>query len=128
MDTKKLAASYAKTIRWSEEDNAYIGSVHDLVGDCCHGNDPIEVYRECEEIAIECVESAAQISRKLPTPISPATSPDPIAIRHMLKMTQTKFASFLRISPKTLHKWEHGTSKPSGAARSLLKIVLEVLG
>ncbi len=135
MDTKKLAARYAKTVRWSEEDNSFIGTIHGLVGDCCHGDDPVEVYRECEEIAIECVDAASQISKKLPTPVSPGVSPDPVAIRHMLKMTQTKFASFLGISAKTLHKWEHGTSKPSGAARSLLKIaaekpkvVLKVLG
>lgn len=137
-EIKKLADQYRKSVRWSEEDHAFVGTVHDLVGDCCHGDDPVEVFRECEEIAFECVNAALQIGKELPAPgkDSPTLSSiDPAVVRKELGMSQVKFARFLGVSPKTLHKWEQKTSKPSGAARSLLKlaatkpkVVMSVLG
>jgi DNA-binding transcriptional regulator YiaG len=140
-DIDKLASMYPKTVRWSDADEAFVGTVHGLVGDCCHGNDPCEVYQQCEEIARECVEAAFFIKKKLPKPpvkLKPIPSlpvPDPAVIRKALGLSQVEFSKFLGISPKTLHKWEQKTSQPSGAARSLLKIaaekpktVLQVLG
>jgi len=137
----KLASMYPKTVRWSDADDAFVGTVHGLVGDCCHGSDPHDVYRQCEEIARECVEATFSIKKELPKPpdhIKPIRSlpvPDPALIRKALGLSQVEFSKFLGISPKTLHKWEQKTSAPSGAARSLLKIaaeepktVLQVLG
>jgi putative transcriptional regulator len=43
-------------------------------------------------------------------------------IRRAINVTQAAFASMLGISLATLRKWEQGTSEPSGAARTLLKI------
>ena len=37
-------------------------------------------------------------------------------------LTQQKFASLLGVSPRTLQEWEQGRKRPSGAARTLLKI------
>jgi putative transcriptional regulator len=37
-------------------------------------------------------------------------------------LSQKKFATVLGVSPRTLQDWEQGRRKPSGAARSLLKI------
>lgn len=137
----RLASMYPKTVRWSDADEAFVGTVHGLVGDCCHGDDPYDVYRQCEEIARECVEAAFSIKKELPPPpdhikpIRPLPVPDPAVIRKALGLSQVEFSRFLGISPKTLHKWEQKTSSPSGAARSLLKIaaeepktVLQVLG
>lgn len=42
--------------------------------------------------------------------------------RTQLKMSQQQFATMLGISVRTLHDWEQGRRKPSGAARTLLKI------
>ncbi len=44
------------------------------------------------------------------------------ATRQKLGLSQTKFAELLGISVRTLHHWEQGTRRPSGAARVLLRI------
>lgn len=43
--------------------------------------------------------------------------------RTRLDMSQQQFATMLGISVRTLHDWEQGRREPSGAARTLLKIV-----
>ena len=45
-----------------------------------------------------------------------------IATRKKTGLTQEKFAEMLGVSKKTLSAWEQGVRKPSGAARTLLKI------
>ena len=47
------------------------------------------------------------------------------ATREKLGLSQTQFARLLGISVRTLHHWEQGTRKPSGAARVLLKVAAE---
>ena len=37
---------YLKLVRWSDEDECYIGSIPDLCGNCCHGDSEVEVYGE----------------------------------------------------------------------------------
>lgn len=44
-------------------------------------------------------------------------------IRREINVTQDAFASMLGVSLGTVRKWERGTIQPSGAARTLLKIV-----
>jgi putative transcriptional regulator len=59
----------------------------------------------------------------------------PVAeIRERLGLSQSKFASLLGVSVRTLQDWEQGRRAPSGAARTLLlvaeknpKAVLEVV-
>jgi len=43
--------------------------------------------------------------------------------RAKLRLSQGKFAELLGISVKTLHNWEQGRRKPTGAARVLLRVV-----
>lgn len=43
-------------------------------------------------------------------------------IRKHLKCPQAEFAGLLGVSLRTLQEWEQGRRKPSGAARTLLKI------
>ena len=45
-----------------------------------------------------------------------------IATRARLGLSQDKFAELLGISVKTLHNWEQGRRKPTGAARALLRV------
>jgi len=45
-----------------------------------------------------------------------------VETRSKLKLSQSKFAQLLGISIKTLHNWEQGRRKPSGAARVLLRV------
>ncbi len=42
--------------------------------------------------------------------------------RARLGLSQSKFAELLGISIKTLHNWEQGRRKPTGAARVLLRV------
>lgn len=44
-------------------------------------------------------------------------------IRRDINVTQDAFARMLGVSLGTVRKWERGTIQPSGAARTLLKIV-----
>ena len=44
------------------------------------------------------------------------------ATRARLRLSQGKFAELLGISVKTLHNWEQGRRKPTGAARVLLRV------
>ncbi len=37
-------------------------------------------------------------------------------------LTQTQFATLLGVSKRTLEQWEQGRRKPSGAAKTLLKL------
>ncbi len=43
--------------------------------------------------------------------------------RFSLNLSQQEFADMLGISVRTLHDWEQGRRKPSGAAKTLLKVV-----
>ena len=45
------------------------------------------------------------------------------AIRERMGMPQDKFAMILGVSKRTLENWEQGRRHPTGAARSLLRIV-----
>lgn len=44
------------------------------------------------------------------------------ATRLRLRLSQNQFAALLCISVKTLHNWEQGRRKPTGAARVLLRV------
>lgn len=51
--------------------------------------------------------------------------PDPEvkALRERIGVSQDKFAMLLGVSKRTLENWEQGRRQPTGAARSLLRIV-----
>jgi hypothetical protein len=39
-EATRLARNYPLSVRWSDEDRVFVGSVPGLVGDCCHGDTP----------------------------------------------------------------------------------------
>lgn len=43
-------------------------------------------------------------------------------IRNKTHLSQSKFSDLLGVSVRTLQDWEQGRAKPSGAAKTLLKI------
>ena len=47
------------------------------------------------------------------------------ATRHRLGLSQARFARLLGISVRTLHHWEQGTRRPTGAARVLLRVAAQ---
>jgi len=121
---KHPANRYPLQVRWSEEDAAFVGSIPGLLGDCCHGATEDTVLAQLKDIAEDVVEHLLEVGKELPAAPAAAdpSDPDPAVIRATLGLSQVRFAQVLGISPKTLHKWEQHTSKPSGAARTLLKI------
>jgi putative transcriptional regulator len=49
--------------------------------------------------------------------------PDVAMIREKTGLSQSRFASLLGVSVRTLQDWEQGRRSPSGAARTLLLVV-----
>lgn len=51
--------------------------------------------------------------------------PDPEvkALRERIGVSQDRFALLLGVSKRTLENWEQGRRQPTGAARSLLRVV-----
>jgi hypothetical protein len=47
---------------------------------------------------------------------------DVVEIRHKLHATQSQFARMFGISVETLRNWEQGRRRPTGPARSLLRV------
>lgn len=116
------AARYPLLVRWSDEDQAFLGSIPGLSGDCCHGDTPEDVLPQLRDIAEDLVDYLQAQGKELPPPSEAKVDPDPRLIRLALGLSQVGFADALGISAKTLHKWEQGTARPSGAARTLLRI------
>jgi DNA-binding transcriptional regulator YiaG len=122
-EIRRRAAAYPKSVRWSEEDEAFIGSIDGLCGDCHHGSDPVEVFRTLTRLAEETVAEWDAAGLTLPESGSARVSEvDPAATRKALGLSQAEFARLLDVSVRTLHKWEQRTSQPSGAAKTLLKV------
>ena len=49
--------------------------------------------------------------------------PSVATIRERTGLSQAKFAALLGVSVRTLQEWEQGRRAPSGAARTLLRVV-----
>ncbi len=49
--------------------------------------------------------------------------PSVTAIRHAVGLSQTQFAHLMGVSVRTLQQWEQGRRSPSGAAKTLLRVV-----
>ena len=60
------SAKYIKIVKWSEDDQCFIGYCPGVIGPCCHGDDEVEVYRELCEIVEEWIEIACQENETLP--------------------------------------------------------------
>lgn len=121
-EAARLARNYPLSVRWSDEDQVFIGSIPGLVGECCHGDTPEEVIPQLKDIAEDLVSYLTEKGQLLPAPSIHVSNPDPAAIRTAMGVSQTKFAQLIGVSVRTLHKWEQHTSSPSGAAKTLLRI------
>jgi predicted RNase H-like HicB family nuclease len=58
---------YHRWVEWSDEDQVYIGKCPDLITGI-HGNDPVQVYRELNEVVQEVIEDFRASGRELPEP------------------------------------------------------------
>ena len=62
----KSTDKYHRWVAWSESDQCYIGLCPDLFSGGCHGDDPIEVAKELQEIIDEWAEVLAKDGKPLP--------------------------------------------------------------
>jgi predicted RNase H-like HicB family nuclease len=58
---------YHRWVEWSEEDHVYIGKCPDLITGI-HGDDPVKVYEELNEVVQEVIDHFQQTGRPLPLP------------------------------------------------------------
>jgi predicted RNase H-like HicB family nuclease len=58
---------YHRWVEWSDEDQVYIGRCPDLITGI-HGDDPVEVYRELNEVVQEAIDHLLESGRRLPAP------------------------------------------------------------
>ncbi len=78
-------------------------------------DDLVQSLKEANAIA----KGQAPASRRFT--VSP---PDVKAVREQMGLSQSEFASLMRVSIKTLQNWEQHRRSPTGPAAALLKIVL----
>jgi len=63
---------YLKFVRWSDDDQAYVGYCPDLFpwGGVCHGEDEEETYRNLRALVREEIEQLTAAKKELPAPIT----------------------------------------------------------
>ena len=61
----KASDQYHKWVEWSVEDQVYIGKCPDLITGI-HGDDPVQVYRELDEVLAEVIDHFHKSGRELP--------------------------------------------------------------
>ncbi|MCA9424845.1 MAG: hypothetical protein KC994_07205 [Candidatus Omnitrophica bacterium] len=66
----KPSARYAKVVKWSEEDQCYVGSAPGLILGGCHGDDERAVFDELCQIVEEAIELYLEDGKPLPPPTS----------------------------------------------------------
>ncbi len=64
----KPSSQYLKVVRWSDEDECFIGSCPGIMGDACHGHDEAEVYADLCRIVDEWIEIIEKDGDPLPEP------------------------------------------------------------
>lgn len=111
-EIKRLARPYARLIRWSDEDECFVGSLPELDGDCTHGSTVEEVARNLDECAELYVEDCLTDGTPLPEPRAAVIVPgksrtwaneNAIAqLRQSRGVTQKDFARLLGVSLSTL--------------------------
>lgn len=136
---QNLARRYVRLVYWSDEDQAYLGSLPEICGPCCDAATPQEVYELLDEIALGYAEDklAGKDYGAVPEPGNltfitttrwneSINSGSRVAqIRRKLNVSQKVFAEIMKVNRSSVQKWEDGTRKPSGAASRLLEIVSE---
>jgi putative transcriptional regulator len=80
---------------------------------------------ELFEELLQSVREGGEIlrGRRRPSRVFQVDEPDVRAVREGYRLSQSKFAALMGISPGTLRNWEQGRRKPEGSARILLRIV-----
>jgi putative transcriptional regulator len=77
------------------------------------------------DLLCESIRQAGEIRRgvRKPSRTFVIEDPDPKAIRERLGLSQSRFASIIGVSVRTLQNWEQGRREPEGPAKALLRVV-----
>jgi predicted RNase H-like HicB family nuclease len=73
-EAARLARNYPLNVRWSDEDQAFVGSISGLVGECCHADTPEKVVSQLRDIAEDIVAHLYAKGETLPSPPVSAAS------------------------------------------------------
>lgn len=74
------------------------------------------------EQALEHAEGKRELRTTVLIKTEPMSKDEVKELRERLKASQTIFANYLNVSPKSVQAWEQGIGKPTGAALRLLRI------
>ena len=78
---------------------------------------------ELETFQRDLLESVKQMRQGKAARVTRVALPAAAEARSRVGLSQVDFARLLGVSPRTLQDWEQGRRAPSGAARTLLRIV-----
>jgi putative transcriptional regulator len=77
------------------------------------------------DLLCKSIRQAGEIRRgvRKPSRTFVIEDPNPKAIRERLGLSQSRFASIIGVSVRTLQNWEQGRREPEGPAKALLRVV-----
>ena len=77
------------------------------------------------DLLCESIRQAGEIRRgvRKPSQTFVIEDPNPKAIRERLGLSQSRFASIIGVSVRTLQNWELGRREPEGPPKALLRVV-----
>lgn len=78
--------------------------------------------KEMEQFCADLLQSVRDMKADKAARVTQVPVPLAAAVRAKAGLPQSKFASMLGVSVRTLQQWEQGRREPSGAAKTLLSI------
>jgi len=79
--------------------------------------------KEMEQFQNDLLESVRQMKTGKAVRITNVDVSSIVAARNTLGLSQSRFAELLGVSKRTLQEWEQGRRTPTGAAKTLLRVV-----
>ena len=76
-----------------------------------------------EQFQNDLLESVRQMKAGKASRITNVNVSSIVAARNTLGLSQSRFAELLGVSKRTLQEWEQGRRTPTGAAKTLLRVV-----
>jgi putative transcriptional regulator len=80
---------------------------------------------EVKKFQADLLESVRQMRRGQAARVTKVKLPDAAQARAKMGLSQQDFAALLGVSARTLQDWEQGRREPTGAARTLLRLVVK---
>jgi DNA-binding transcriptional regulator YiaG len=115
---------YNLIVKWSDEDECFVGTCPELFSGGCHGEDESSTSAELEVIVEDVLADFKKEGRAAPLPSTrTARTSSALAARVCSKLNQEQFAQAIGVPVGTVRNWEQKRSSPKGAARTLLSLI-----